>query len=289
MPEPYESKNIRTNGIQLHTLQAGPDGAPLVLFLHGFPEFWRSWKKQMDPVLDEGYYVIAPDQRGYNLSEKPRGVPAYHLDETVKDVLGLILGSGREKAIVVGHDWGGIVAWWLALKYPGCVEKLVIANTPHPGVMRLNLMKNPLQMSRSLYALFFQIPWLPEAMLRKDDWSLLVQGLEKTSRPGTFSEEDIEELRQAWWKKGALTGMLNWYRANFRQRPETPPTPFVHVPTLMIWGKKDKALGPELVQPSLDYCTDGKLVMFEDASHWVQHEEFQNVTTAILDFLREKQ
>jgi epoxide hydrolase 4 len=287
MPDNFESTFVKTNGIKLHTMQAGPDGAPLVVFLHGFPETWRSWKKQMSPVLNEGYYVMAPDQRGYNLSDKPAQISAYHLEETMKDILGLILGSGREKAIVVGHDWGGGVAWGLAMKYPGCVEKLIIANAPHPLVMISNVMRNPKQMARSLYMLFFQIPGLPEAMLRHDDWRLLIEGLRKTSSSGAFTEEDIEEYRRSWWKKGAMTGMLNWYRANFRQVPQLS-TANVHIPTLVLWGKKDHALSPDLVQDSLDFCTDGRLIMFEEASHWVQHEEPENVSNAILEFLREK-
>jgi epoxide hydrolase 4 len=287
MPDNFESTFVKTNGIKLHTMQAGPDGAPLVVFLHGFPETWRSWKKQMSPVLNEGYYVMAPDQRGYNLSDKPAQISAYHLEETMKDILGLILGSGREKAIVVGHDWGGGVAWGLAMKYPGCVEKLIIANAPHPLVMISNVMRNPKQMVRSLYMLFFQIPGLPEAMLRHDDWRLLIEGLKKTSSSGAFTEEDIEEYRRSWWKKGAISGMLNWYRANFRQVPQLS-TANVHIPTLVLWGKKDHALSPDLVQDSLDFCTDGRLIMFEEASHWVQHEEPENVSNAILEFLREK-
>jgi epoxide hydrolase 4 len=287
MPDKLESTFLKTNGIQLHTMQAGPDGAPLVIFLHGYPETWRSWKNQIGPVLDEGYFVMAPDQRGYNLSDKPTQTSAYHLEETMKDILGLILGSGREKATVVGHDWGGGVAWGLALKYPGCIDKLVIANAPHPKVMMSNLMKNPRQMLKSLYMLYIQIPGLPEAMLRHDDWKLLIQSLEKSSNPGTFSEEDIEEYRRSWWRRGAMSGMLNWYRANFRQLPQFS-TSHVHVPTLMLWGKKDFALSPELVSESLEYSTDGNLVMFEEATHWLQHEEPDNVSNAILEFLREK-
>ena len=285
MTNHFDSSFVNTNGIRLHTIQAGPaDGKPVIL-LHGFPEFWRGWQKQIYPLANDGYRVIVPDQRGYNLSDKPKGIGAYRLNELIRDVVGLIRASGHEKAAVVGHDWGGVVAWWLAIHYPHRLSRMGVLNAPHPSIMAKNLLTNPSQILRSTYALFFQIPGLPEAIARYNDWQIVVEGLEKSSRPGTFTDEDFEYYRQAWWRKNAFTSMLNWYRAGARRTAHMPRDPRVRVPTLVLWGAEDVALGRELVQPSVDLCDNGRLTMFEDATHWVQHEEVEAVTNTLLDFL----
>lgn len=282
-----ESTYIETNGISLHAMQAGPEGGPLVVLLHGFPEFWRGWIKQIEPLASAGYYVLAPDQRGYNLSDKPGNLEAYVLDELGKDISGLIRAAGRQKATVIGHDWGGIVAWWLGMQSEEMLDKLVIINAPHPKVMRRTLMYNPGQAIRSSYALFFQLPWIPEAISRNNDWSLVVKALSESSRPGTFSDEDLEYYRESWWRKDAFTSMLNWYRANARFQPSITEDSRVHVPTLLIWGKNDLALGEYLVEPSIELCDQGRVEVFEEATHWVQHEEAERVNQLILDFLKE--
>jgi epoxide hydrolase 4 len=275
---------VSSEGVKLHVVEAGPEDGPVILLLHGFPEFWWGWNKQIGPLAEAGYRVWAPDQRGYNLSDKPGEMDAYRLDRCARDALNLIQATGCEKAIVAGHDWGGIVAWWLGIHYPERLERLAVLNAPHPFVMRRKLMSNPRQFVRSLYALYFQIPGLPEAMMRADDWKLVVDALEKSSRPGTFRQEDFDKYRQSWWMKRAFTSMLNWYRANLRWPPEFPANVRVEVPTLILWGEKDFALGPELVEPSLDLCSDGRLILFDTATHWLQHEEPERVNSALLDF-----
>jgi epoxide hydrolase 4 len=154
-------------------------------------------------------------------------------------------------------------------------------------VMQQNLARNPSQMTRSLYAMFFQVPFLPEATARANDWQMLVKALQKTSRPGTFTDEDFEEYRRAWWRKGAYTAMLNWYRANARRQPLTPADPRVRIPVQMIWGAQDFALGREMVEPSLELCEQGQLLLLEEATHWVQHEEVEKVSQTLLEFLQE--
>ncbi|RPI79068.1 MAG: alpha/beta hydrolase, partial [Chloroflexi bacterium] len=242
---------------------------------------------QIDPLASAGLRVVAPDQRGYNLSDKPAGLAAYRLEECANDVVHLIQALGRQKAAIVGHDWGGFVAWWLGINYPEVVEKLVILNAPHPKVVQRILPFDPPQWLRSLYVLFFQLTGLAEAVLRANDWELLVEGLQKTSRPGTFTGKDIEQYRRAWWKKGAMTGMLNWYRANFRMPPSLPANVRIPVPTLMLWGAKDTALGRELAQPSIELCDQGKLIFFEEATHWLQHEEVEKVNQHLIGFLKQ--
>jgi epoxide hydrolase 4 len=286
--EKMESTFFETNGIRLHAMQAGPEGGRLVILLHGFPEFWRGWIHQIEPLASAGYYVLAPDQRGYNLSDKPEDMEAYVLEELGKDIIGLIRAAGRQKAVIIGHDWGGIVAWWLGIHSPDLLEKLVIINAPHPGVMRRTLIYNPGQAIRSSYALFFQLPWIPEAISRNEDWKLVEKALHESSQPGTFSDTDLEYYRESWWRKGAFTAMLNWYRANARIQPDLPEDSRVRVPTLLIWGKKDLALGEYLVEPSLEMCDHGRVEQFEEATHWVQHEEAERVNQLILDFVGEE-
>ncbi len=280
-----KSAFIETNGIQLHVVQSGPEHGPLVILLHGFPEFWYGWQKQIEPLAQSGLRVWAPDQRGYNLSDKPSGLPAYRLDELAHDILGLISAAGREQAYIVGHDWGAIVAWWLGIHYPGRIKKLVILNGPHPKVFQKTLSTHPDQWLRSTYAAFFQIPFLPEATLRNKDWQLVVETLRNSSQPGTFLDEDIERYRQAWWKKGAMTCMLNWYRSALRQFPNLGGDLIVRPPALILWGARDAALRSSMAEDSLKYCQDGRLVMFEDATHWLQHEKPGEINDLIINFL----
>jgi pimeloyl-ACP methyl ester carboxylesterase len=277
-------RTIATNGVRLHAVEAGPADGPLVLLLHGFPEFWYGWRHQIAPLAAAGLRVLAPDQRGYNTSDKPRGVAAYGLDELARDAVGLIEEAGRERAVVVGHDWGGAVAWWMAQRFPERVERLVAVNVPHLDVMRRHLWRDPAQRRRSRYMFFFQLPWLPERKLRRHGWAVARRALTKTSRPGTFSGGDLELYREAWRQPGALTAMLNWYRAGLWARPKPLPDPRVRAPALLIWGARDRFLGIEMAQPSVDLCDDGRLVVLEEATHWVQHEEPERVCREILDF-----
>ncbi len=278
--------NLQTNGITLHAVAAGPKNGPLVILLHGFPEFWYGWRYQIDALAQAGFRVLAPDQRGYNLSDKPRSVGSYNLDHLAADVVGLIDAVGCEKAFLVGHDWGGAAAWWAAIKYPERIEKLAILNSPHPRVMRKNIFHNRVQRKKSWYFFLFQIPFLPEQRMRKNNWQVGGRALQSTSRKGTFSEADIAVYREAWAQPGAATGMLNWYRAAFRSRPGRVGSSRVKVPTLIIWGEQDKFLRREMAQESVDLCDNGKLVFIEEASHWVQHEEAQQVNELLFGFLK---
>lgn len=265
----------------MHVVQAGPADGPLVILLHGFPEFWYGWQHQIDTLAEAGFWVWAPDQRGYNLSDKPKGIASYGIDTLAADVVGLINAAGREKAVVVGHDWGAAVAWWTAATYPERVERLVVMNVPHPAVMKRFASRDPGQMLRSWYMVFFQLPWLPETLSRLGNWAVLVRTLRKSSRPGTFSNADLQQYKAAWSQPGAFTAMVNWYRAALQKPPSRRSDIRITVPTLLIWGVRDQFLKREMAQLSIDRCDNGRIVFFENATHWVQHEEAERVNELI--------
>lgn len=273
----------RLPNVSLHAATAGDKGGKVILFLHGFPECWYGWRKQLLFFAGQGYYVVAPDQRGYNLSSKPSAVKAYTLEKLTADIVELIGQLGKEKVILVGHDWGGVVAWALVMHFPHLLHKLVVLNMPHPGVLQEHLRQNPKQMLRSWYTAIFQLPLLPEKALQALDYKLLEQAMTGTAHAHTFSEEDLAAYRKAWQQPGALSSMLNWYRAFKYTHLHLGKE--VEVPTLLIWGKKDTALGAEMAKPSIAKCPNGKLVFLEDATHWLHHEQPEKVNREILSFL----
>jgi pimeloyl-ACP methyl ester carboxylesterase len=280
-----EDSFIKTNGIQLHVVQAGPQSGIPIMLLHGFPEFWRSWTKQLPALAQAGCRVILPDQRGYNLSDKPKEIKNYRIDELTNDILGLIDALNYEKVNLVGHDWGGIVAWSLANKHPERLHRLGILNAPHPVVMRRFLQRDFEQMRRSLYAFFFQLPWLPERLLSADHWRGAVRALRGSGRIHTFTNEEIDKYKEAWSQPGSMRAMLNWYRAAARYPRQISKEMLIRVPTLILWGVKDIALSHRMARPSLDYCEEGNLIFFPDATHWVQHEEAEEVNRHLLEFI----
>jgi len=273
-----------TPGPKLHYVTGG-SGRP-VLLLHGFPDFWYGWNHQIEALMSAGYHVIAPDQRGYNLSDKPSGVGAYRIGELAADVLRLAdeVAPGQRISLV-GHDWGAAVAWWIAIERPERLDRLAILNVPHPLIFEQTLMRNPRQLMRSWYAGVFQIPALPERLLAANDWQGMRLALRATAHRDTFSRADLALYREAWSQPGVITAMLNWYRAAARYRPRLPAIPRVHVPTLVLWGAEDVALGRDMAEPSQAMCDDGRLVFFEQASHWVHRDEPQRVNELLLRFL----
>ena len=274
---------VQTNNIRLHVVQAGPTDGPLVILLHGFPEFWYGWRHQIDALAEAGFWVWAPDQRGYNLSDKPNGISAYRIDTLAADIVGLIDAAGRQKAVIVGHDWGAAVAWWLAATHPDRVERLAVLNVPHPAVMSRFVRHDLGQLRRSWYIGFFQLPGLPEFLCRLGNWAALTRLFRQSSRPGTFTEADFEQYRTAWSQPGAFRSMINWYRAALQKPPKGMMPKRITVPTLLIWGARDQFLKRDMAQLSIDRCDNGHLVFFEQATHWVQHEEIKKVSGLIME------
>ena len=280
-----ENLSFQNGDVKLHAMAAGRNDGRVVVLLHGFPEFWYGWRKQIEPLAAAGFRVIVPDQRGYNLSSKPRGVALYALAELVSDVVAIADQLGQQKIFLAGHDWGAAVAWSAALLHPGRIAKLAVLNVPHPSVMRRYIYKRLPQTMRSWYIFFFQFPWLPETFLSAFNFRIARRTLLASSRPGTFSAEDLSKYGAAWSQPGALTAMINWYRAATRYR-----TPFsdrtVRVPTRILWGERDRFLMAEMAQESLRYCSDGELFTFAEASHWLQHEEPDKVSQLLVEFFR---
>ena len=281
---PLEHVTITTNGVNLHVVLAGPlDGRP-VLLLHGFPEFWRGWLKQIEALAGQGFRVIAPDQRGYNLSDVPHGVENYSLDNLSADVLGLLDHFGLETVCLAGHDWGAAVAWNVAAQAPQRVTRLVILNVPHPDVMMRFLRSSPRQMFKSWYIGFFQIPWLPDWLMSLGNYAPALALLKNSAQPTTFSAQDLLEYQQAYTHSGGLTGMINWYRAILRYPPAAPSSRRIRMPVLILWGKRDVALSAEMAAESLKLCEHGRLVYFENATHWLQHDEAAAVNAHLIEF-----
>ncbi|WP_284010268.1 alpha/beta fold hydrolase [Haloarcula pelagica] len=281
-----------TNGIRLHTVTAGPEDGELVVLLHGFPEFWYAWHHQIEPLADAGYRVVAPDLRGYNCSEKPTGVAAYDIDELVADVAGLVEGTGRESAHVVGHDWGGLVAWYVGARRPDVVDRLAVLNAPHPSAYERALRASPTQLLKSWYVFFFQLPVVPEAVLRARDYRAL-DGLltDQPVTPGAFSETDIRYYKTALSRPGALTAAVNYYRAMGRRSATRTLTMRgvedlrVARPTLLLWGEQDRMLDVSLSEGLDRWVPDIQVERFPDASHWVQFDAPEDVTERLLAFL----
>jgi pimeloyl-ACP methyl ester carboxylesterase len=305
-----EHRFVETNGIRLHCAVDGE--GPLVILLHGFPECWYSWRHQI-AALAPHFRVVAPDLRGYNESDKPAGIAAYALPELVADVEGLIAAFGERQAIIVGHDWGGGVAWSFAMERPNATRRLVVLNCPHPAIFAQHLRKDPRQLARSWYMFFFQIPWLPETLLGLGRaWAIGNSVRQSTVRRDALTPEDLEQLRDAASRPGALRSAINYYRAAFRS-PDSQATwpswlrrflygdrptpaarlaledwPRIHAATLLIWGEQDVALRKELtfgMEPLMAAPLEVKYIPL--AGHFVHQEQPEIVNEFLLDFLRD--
>ncbi len=271
--------------VKLHYATAGTS-EKLVVLLHGFPEFWYSWRHQIAALSDD-YTIVAPDMRGYNLSDKPSNVSDYSIEHLVSDIVRLIGHFGREKAAVIGHDWGASVAWAMAMKKPKVLWKLGALQVPPIPIWKRN--QTMKQFFASWYMFFFQLPSLPEFVFKKNDYAALVKSLtESTAKSGVFSPEVIAEYKNAWGQPGAATAMLNYYRANIMKRlfgsSEMPPR--IDVPTLFIYGEMDKAVLPETVVGVGDMIsgpyTEHRI---PTCGHWVQQEARDEVTQVLRKFL----
>ena len=268
----------------MHCVLAGPaDGRPVVL-LHGFPEFWYGMKNQIGPLASAGFRVIVPDQRGYNRSDRPVRVRDYTRTTLTADILGLLDALGLERASLVGHDWGGMVAWSTALHHPDRVERLAAIDIPHPVVFARAL-RRPRQLKKSWYILLFQVPRLPEYLLGKDRAAALVNLMRRGTARGALTDEDLERYRRTYTRPGAITAMLNWYRAAARYRSEPLGTRRPRMPVLVLWGERDMALGQEMARASADMCRHGRAKVYPGAGHFLQHDRWADVNADLLSFL----
>jgi pimeloyl-ACP methyl ester carboxylesterase len=287
--EPWSHEYIHINNIRMHYVTAGE--GPLMIMLHGFPEFWYSWRHQI-PVMAKNFRVVVPDMRGYNQTEKPVGVGNYSMNLLMQDVQCLINALGESSAVLVAHDWGGGVAWPFAAYYSHMVDRLIILNCPPPAVLMRHLMSNPAQLRRSYYMFLFQVPFLPEIGMRAFDYIMIERAFRGWAiDKSAFSDHDIRMFKEAAAKPGALTGGINYYRAAFRAFLSSPSSGTgggekVKCPTLVIWGENDEALGKELTydfHEEVEGPLDIKYI--PNCSHWVQQEQPDLVNSYISEFL----
>ena len=278
----WHHDTIQTNGIKLHYVTQG--NGPLMLLLHGFPEFWYSWRHQI-PAFAADHKVVALDLRGYNDSDKPEAQSAYVMAEFIKDVKGVIEGLGYDRCTLVGHDWGGAIAWSFAYAYPEMVDRLIVLNFPHPAKFAEGL-RTPQQLLRSAYIFFFQIPIVPELLIQLNDFQLLEAAFKGMAVNKTaFGTDDIEAYKNAFAKRNTLTSALNYYRNVFAQGVTTRDWGILTVPTLLIWGEADTALGKELTDNTEKYVQDFRIRYIPNCSHWVQQEQPQLVNQLMREFL----
>lgn len=271
--------------VRLHYVEAGE--GPLVVLLHGFPQFWYMWRAQIPALVDAGFRVVAPDMRGYNLSEKPGRVLDYRVELLARDVERLILALGAESAVVVGHDWGAIAGWFTAMRYPERVAKLAILNVPHPVRFVRGLFKLE-QLRKSWYVFALQMPGPPGRRIEREVFARFLLDIRRDpARPGTFGEEDIERYTEAMARPGSLTAACNYYRALVRRNPATTRAMLkkIEAPTLVIWGERDRYLSPDLAEPNRSWVPNLRVERLPNASHWVAEDSPAEVNTLLLDFL----
>jgi pimeloyl-ACP methyl ester carboxylesterase len=285
----FEKQFVDLGDVTLHVVMAGAkEGKPLIL-LHGFPEFWYCWRKQIPYLAEKGFRVIVPDQRGYNLSDKPKKIADYKIGLLAQDVVNLATALGHERFHLVGHDWGAAVAWWTALLFPERLHKLAILNVPFPSVMNQELSQgNWRQLLKSWYIFGFQVPYFPEWAMSTADFALLMRSMMESGKEGSFMPEEMEEYKRAWAQPRALRSMVNWYRAAGQSATDSSQSSSRQVQimpeTLILWGEQDKFLGKELAEKSLEVCRDGRLIFYPNASHWLQIDEADAVNQELAAF-----
>jgi epoxide hydrolase 4 len=261
-----------------------PEDVPLVVLLHGFPEFWRSWKHQLEALSAAGFWAVAPDMRGYNESEKPEGVGSYEVEKLGGDVAGLIRALGRKDAFVVGHDWGAVVAWAFAMEHPHLLKRLAILNVPHPIRMTQGL-RRPKQLKKSWYMFFFQLPFgIPERFFAKNDYAWL----RLTFKVDKFPTEEIEHYVDAMRVPGAVTSAMSYYRAALRRlvTNRLPKMRPIERPVLVLWGDRDRYLGKEMAEPPRGLVPDATVKHFPNATHWIQNDAPDEVNRELVAFFR---
>lgn len=285
-PDPWIHKEGVVNGVRLHFVEAG-DG-PLVLLLHGLPDFWYTWRRQIPALVDAGFRVVAPDMRGCNVSDKPRDVASYGYSALAGDITGLVTRCGEKRVTLVGHAWGGAVAWYAAARHPQMVERLAILSAPHPTAFARKLVRSPTLLHKSWTMLFSQVPWLSESLLGTQPFAGVVRALRRDARrPGALSNEELEHYRHALAQPGAFTAMVNYYRAAFQSRSSDRQylASRIEAPTLIIWGDQDRILDASLTEGLETWVEDLRVERIPEAGHWVHHDAPERVSRLLVDHL----
>ncbi len=285
-PSDFRTEIIQVGDLQMHAVVEGPEDGPLIVMLHGFPEFWYSWRYQIKAFAAAGYRTVAVDQRGYNLTDK-RG--PYDLFTVAGDVMGLLRPLGYKRAVVMGNDLGGVVAWVLGACHPSIVDRLIVLNAPHPSAALIALRSMYLpQVLKSWYVLAFQIPVVPEMLMSVNDFGLFARMLKQQTK-GSITDEEIGYFKRAWAQPGALTAGVEWYRATLRtwMRGRLKDLT-VRIPSLLIWGDQDAYLTKRTAEWTRPYVTDLEITYIRGASHWVQQDSPEIVNRYALDFLRSR-
>ncbi|HJY82420.1 MAG TPA: alpha/beta hydrolase [Candidatus Binatia bacterium] len=287
--ETWQHGFAHTNGLRLHYVEQGE--GPLMILLHGFPEFWYSWRYQI-PVLNQHFHVVAPDLRGYSDSDKPEGVEQYQLPSLVKDVRGLLHCFGQQKAIIVGHDWGAAVAWTFAAKHPEATERLIVCSIPHLGVFRKmagqSFVEHYPALQRLFYIFFFRVPEVPERFFSKDNYAFF--DAYRLINPNRFTPEVIAEYKKAIGKPGALTAGLNYYRANLPAEVLVGEVPLLEEkvtrPTLFMYGENEQFVSRSVAEWTREFVeAPFTFRPIPQCGHCVQQEEPEVVNQAIMEFL----
>src|SRR3954454_11575687 len=280
---PVEVKRIAVGDVTLEVRFAGPVDGPPLLLLHGFPECWWAWRRQIGPLAEAGHRLIIPDQRGYGHSDKPRGIGAYRLDLLIQDLALLVEALGYTSVQVGAHDWGAIVAWWLSHHRPELVAQQVLMSGPHPDVLR-RAIRRPPQMFKSWYIFGFQPPWIPEWIVSSRRLNTLEWIIDTGVYP--YPPEDVAMFHSLSWDiPGTVPAAINWYRALLQCRNASPPTGPIRPPTLVLWGSSDRALGIETAAHSAELCADSRVEVIPGVGHWLPYEAAAVVTDRLLEFL----
>ncbi len=291
MTDIYPSRYVTANGLRFHYVENGPMDGPPVLLLHGFPEFWYSFRYQLGALGQAGFHAIAPDLPGYNLSDKPQSVASYLIPKLLDDIVEFAHALGHKRLTLIGHDWGGVLSWTLASSpnHQQLVERLIVLNAPHP----VRYLQHPSlrQLRRSWYVLLFQLPLIPEHLLSRNCFAALRRGLQSAAHvPGTFTEHDLDRYVEAMARPGALTAAINYYRGVLRINPVTANRSLLPVAarTLLVWGERDKVLGKEQTYHLSQWVPNLRVEYLPDSGHFVQQEQPEQVNRLILDFLQER-
>ncbi|MDI1449805.1 alpha/beta hydrolase [Polyangium sp. 6x1] len=284
-PEPeIRHRTVDVGEVRLHIAESG--SGPLVLLLHGFPEFWYAWRRILPALAREGFHVVAPDMRGYGASDKPEGIEPYGTVHLAADIAGLVRALGAPRASVVGHDWGAGVAFCFAMAHPELLDRLVVINGPHPVRLLRDGPRSARQLARSWYMFMFQLPGIPERVMSRDNYAMLIKALREEVRgPNALEPEELERYREAFAAPGALSAMVNYYRAAIRRKSQVHPRR-IDAPVLVLWGDEDRHLGREFADPGADLTPDVRIVHVPGATHWVHHERPELVTAEVAAFLR---